>query len=672
MKTRITISILALIIILFFNGVVFSQTSLKQAEDQMRKYNYSTALNMYLNHFASNIPNETDIRNVTYCYIKLNDSENAEKWLSKLVLKNVANYEDLTIYAAILKSEAKYDEAINIYKKIAEKFPDKSSFAQKQIDDLVIIKSWLNEKPFYKIIPADGINTEYSDFGIIKFGDDVLFSSDRFIKGKNSEVYGWTGRSFIKIFKASINKDGSFSKINLIENLNNEYHNSPGYFDNNTNTLYFTRTKVVEKNQKKSNPDPTSWFNEETDDIFTNRLEIYYSTLKNGKWESPQAFEHNNAAQYSVGHPVLSKDGSIMYFVSDMPGSLGETDIFYSVKLENGKWSNPRNCGPIINTPGKEMFPSFDEEGNLYFSSNYHAGLGGLDIFKTTGEKNSWAEPENLKSPINSSKDDFGIYFISSGLDGYISSNRDGSSGNDDIYRFVYSPPLPENIILVVKTFERINDFEIRPLEEYIRVHYHDDSDMQKENIIPAKAPGVYLTTLDCNKKYFVHGVSNDFFAQSKEIFTECNKMNDTIFVDLIFDRIVLYKPIVIENIYYDFDKWNIRPDAAVELDKIVTLLLENPQIIIELGSHTDSRGSFQYNEVLSQRRAESAVQYVISKGISPERITAKGYGEYQLVNNCSDGVWCSEEDHQMNRRTEFKVIGFSKEQPVIYSAEGK
>jgi outer membrane protein OmpA-like peptidoglycan-associated protein len=165
-----------------------------------------------------------------------------------------------------------------------------------------------------------------------------------------------------------------------------------------------------------------------------------------------------------------------------------------------------------------------------------------------------------------------------------------------------------------------------------------------------------------------IHGANPDFFAQSQQITTQCETMNDTVFVQFVFERIVIDKPIVIENIYYDFDKWNIRPDAAVELDKIVALLVENPQIIIELGSHTDSRGSKKYNENLSQKRAESAVQYIISNGIAKDRITAKGYGEYQLVNNCADGIKCSDEEHQMNRRTEFKVTGFSKNQPVIYS----
>jgi hypothetical protein len=226
---------------------------------------------------------------------------------------------------------------------------------------------------------------------------------------------------------------------------------------------------------------------------------------------------------------------------------------------------------------------------------------------------------------------------------------------------------VPTELILAVTTWERLEDGKLVPAEG-IKVHYHTESS-DVENPIPQAIPGTYYAVLACDAKYTINGYSDSFFAQTAKIETKCETMNDTIHVQLIFERIVVNKPIVIENIYYDYDKWNIRPDAAIELDKIVALLIENPTIIIELGSHTDSRGSDKYNETLSQKRAESAVQYIVEHGIAADRITAKGYGEYQLVNKCSNGVKCSEEEHQMNRRTEFKVTGFSKEQPVIYSA---
>lgn len=668
MKTILNI----IIIITLASQYLFAQSSLPNAEKQMKRFNYAVAVNMYLDHFKNNNPNNTDIRNVTFCYLKLNDMENAEKWLSKIIKKGDANDEDLTKYAEILKSLERYSEAKDIYRQLANKYPDKKEFALKEEEKLIQVLQWLKEDALYEVNTVPNINTEYAEFGIINFKDNkVLFSTDRIEPNQSlsqRDMYGWTGNNFVKMYFANINKNGELENYKMLEGIAQDFHNSPGYFDQNNNTLYFTRTKLVKLIQKPSNPDPTSWFIEEKE-IYTIRLEIYSSKFENGKWGALLPFEHNNADLYSTGHPVLSPDGNVMYFVSDMPGSLGETDIFYSVKRSDGKWADPRNCGPKINTTGKEMFPGFDSDGNFYFSSNGHAGYGGLDIFKTRGEKNQWNYPENLKHPINSAGDDFALYWLTPGIDGYISSNRKGNVGLDDIFRIKYAPPLPKNITLVVKTFEQKND-EIIPLTHPINVHYHTEENINMEITIPQIKPGEYITQLDCNKKYLVHGTNSEFFAQSKEIFTDCKSMNDTIYVELVFERIVLYKPIVIENIYYDFDKWNIRPDAAIELDKIVTLLNENPHIIIELGSHTDSRGTFKYNEVLSQRRAESAVNYIISRGIDSSRITAKGYGEYQLVNQCSDGVKCTEEEHQMNRRTEFKVTGFSKEQPVIYSAD--
>jgi outer membrane protein OmpA-like peptidoglycan-associated protein len=306
----------------------------------------------------------------------------------------------------------------------------------------------------------------------------------------------------------------------------------------------------------------------------------------------------------------------------------------------------------------------------LFFSSNGHPGMGGLDLFEATGSKNNWTNPQNLKYPINSPRDDFAIIFKEPGTMGYFASNRNEGVGSDDIYSFEYSPPPPPEpteLILAVKTMEKLDDGTLVNLPG-INVHYHFNESTE-EISVPEISPGVYHTKIKCDETYMVHGTNPDFFANSQEITTKCETMNDTVFVEFVFDRIVIDKPIVIENIYYDYDKWNIRPDAAVELDNIVELLTDNPHIIIELGSHTDSRGSKRYNENLSQKRAESAVQYIVSNGISQERITAKGYGEYQLVNHCSDGVKCSEEEHQMNRRTEFRVIGLNKNQPVIDSA---
>ncbi|MDA3909904.1 MAG: OmpA family protein [Bacteroidales bacterium] len=639
----------------------------------MKKFEYVKAIKTFQDHFETNTPNPTDIRYITFCYLKINDSKSAESWLSKLITSDVTIAEDIIIYADLLKSEGKYSDAILQYQKLKEISPAKSEMADENIEICRNVLDWIEAEPDFIVKNEKQFNSENADFGLIQFENGFLITSDRMPEsvsaGKNS-TYEWTGNPFLKLYKVNSDNSGNIETISFIPEINHDYHNGPGYFDEKTNKLYLTRTKSVKKNYKTQNPDPTAWFKEEAD-IYTNRLEIYTADWNDGNWENIREFEHNNAENYSVGHPALSPDGNTLYFVSDMPGGYGETDIYYSEKQSSGEWSDPQNLGSKINTAGKELFPSFDSEGKLYFSSDGHLGMGGLDLFESTGNKAKWTIPENLKYPINSPKDDFTVVFTEPGIMGYFASNRYGGEGNDDIYSFVYSPPpppaIPTELTLAVTTYEKFEDGNLEPLPG-INVHYHYQNS-EVMIAIPEITPAVYHTQLNCNETYIVHGTDPDFFALAHEITTTCKTMNDTVFVDLIFERIVIDKAIVIENIYYDYNKWNIRPDAAVELNKIVTLLTENPQIIIELGSHTDSRGTKAYNENLSQRRAESAVQHIISKGISKDRITAKGYGEYELVNNCSDGVQCTEPEHQMNRRTEFKVTGFSKKQPVINSS---
>lgn len=670
MKTHNTILISGLTVILLFYGIILqAQPTHNKADQLMERFEFAKAADWYEAHFLSHTPTDVELRNISYCYIQTNETAKAEKWLSKLVIKESATSEDLKKYALLLKSEAKYNEAILNFEKLGTRFPELKSFSDEQIQQCKASMEWTETPEYFDVENVAELNSENSDFGLIKVKDGYFLTSDRKLSGNSAEEYGWTGNPYLKMYEIEMNGK-NVKSIDQISDLNSVYHNGPGIFDESSNTIWFTRTKTVKQKQTASNPDPTSWFNDKIQDIYTNRLEIYSAKLVDGKWTYLTGFAHNNAELFSVGHPAISPDGNVLYFVSDMPGGHGATDIYYCEKRSNGTWGDPRNAGEQINTTGKEMFPVIDKDGTLYFSSDGHYGMGGLDLYKSTGAKKDWSVPENLKAPINSSKDDFSILFTESGTKGFFASNRYGGQGGDDIYSFEFNPPpppVPTQLLLAVTTWERLEDGKIIAAEG-IKVHYHtENSDV--ENYITQDISGIYYAVLDCDAKYTINGYSDNFFAQTAKIETKCETMNDTIYVQLIFERIVVNKPIVIENIYYDYDKWNIRPDAALELDKIVALLVENPTIIIELGSHTDSRGSDKYNETLSQKRAESAVQYIVEHGIAADRITAKGYGEYQLVNKCSNGVKCSEEEHQMNRRTEFKVTGFSKNQPVIYSA---
>jgi outer membrane protein OmpA-like peptidoglycan-associated protein len=661
MKTKISTirQVLAIAMLLFVSIAAVAQTELQQAQALKAKYDYSQAIKMYISSFKTTPALVADMRELSECYMMLNDTKSAEEWLSKIVLMDGSTADDVLHYADVLKTNGKYNEATLQYKTYEKLDPTGQERATNGISSCNDALGWIANPPYVTVINAQAFNSENCDFGVIKFGDGYIFSSDRKLSDKvyaNDEIYGWTGRPYLKLYYITgVNSSIPAGNAEPISGLNNKYQNGAGVYDEADNTIYFTRTKMVRVSMRPVNSDPTSWFDNSKAGDYVNRWEIYSAKYNNGKWDDVKSFEYNDAENYSVGQPAISPDGKVMYFVSDMAGGFGKTDIYFCTKSADGKWSKPVNAGSKINTEGREAFPFIDKDGKLYFSSDGLPGMGGLDIFSAEGSENGWSDPVNLKYPMNSSKDDFSVYFTETGTTGYLSSNRDGGKGEDDIYYFAPDPP--KTLILAGLTKERSNDSLNILSGVTIKM---DDKENNISGTLTSNDQGRFYAKIDCNTAYDLAASKEGHFAQSKTVKMECITKHDTLFVEMILDKYVINQPIVLKNIYYDFDKWNIRPDAATELDKLVNILSENPEINIELGSHTDSRGSFTYNDVLSQKRAESAVAYIISKGISAGRITAKGYGERVPVNQCVDGVKCSEEDFQLNRRTEFKVTSIT------------
>jgi outer membrane protein OmpA-like peptidoglycan-associated protein len=468
------------------------------------------------------------------------------------------------------------------------------------------------------------------------------------ISKNNNNKYGWTGNSYLHLFYAEpINIDdfyNDFKEIRLAPDLfNQKYHDGPASFNQNFTEVFINRTIVYRDKGKK-----------DQDKIRTHLLKIYNSERKNSKWTEPVPFFLNND-QYSVGHPALSRDGKVLCFVSDMKGGYGGTDI-YMCRRENNKWSQPVNLGPVINTFGNEMFPFLADNGDLYFASDGHPGFGGLDIFISHQMTDStWLQPRNLNQPINSSYDDFSLCISKNNMNGIFSSNRPGGLGNDDLYLFRRLPEVKivPNYYLSGYVKDKIT---LKPINN--ATVFFLDQEKNQALILKTDSNGFYKTQITPGKSYTVKAMQIGYIADCY-LFTP-----DTISKvverfaprDLLLDMLRKNRTFVLENIYYDLDKYYIRPDAQPALNKLVVIMKENP-VNIELGSHCDSRASDAYNMILSQNRAESAVHYIVSKGINPARITAKGYGESQLVNKCKNGVPCTEEEHQMNRRTEFKVI---------------
>ncbi len=657
-KIKYLIGLFALSTTIFlFSSGVSAQTTLQKAKEHKMKYEFAKAIELYKEYIQTPASGIDDKRELAACYMMINDPHAAEEWLSAVVSSDKRLPEDVLHYADVLKSNGKYAEAIAQYKNYGKIVPSAKEKSEEMTRSCEMSLKWIKDPLFIDVINAESLNSENSDFGLIAFDGGYMLTSDRKLKGKiytAGEIYGWTGKPFLKLLHFKYNKELKQPPEEL-DALDNNYHNGPGAYDKNSSTLYFTRTKMVKLTKKPINSDPTSWYDNSTTKDYVNRLEIYCSQMISGKWQTPVSFQHSNPESYSIGHPALSPDGKMIYFVSDMPGGYGGSDIYFCEKLADNTWSAPKNAGNSVNTEGKEVFPYMATDGTLYFSSNGLPGMGGLDMFSAKGSKDSWTAPENLKYPYNSSKDDFSIYFTGE-VTGFLSSDRDGGMGEDDIYSFAPTPP--KVLIICVTTKEKLdnNATAILPGAKVIISNNSITLPVLPEN------KGIFYAQSDCgDNEYKIKVIKDGYFASEKKVKTACKTLNDTINVEILLEKIVINKAIVLQNIYYDYDKWDIRPDAAIELDKLVKILEENPDINVELGAHTDSRGKDKYNQELSQKRAESAVAYIVSKNINQSRITAKGYGESVPVNKCVNNVKCTDEEFQMNRRTEFKVTSISK-----------
>lgn len=439
-----------------------------------------------------------------------------------------------------------------------------------------------------------------------------------------------------------------------LEGLNSRLHEGTVSFSSDFQTMYFTANYPKGTNG-------------------VNRLRLMQARWFDEKWTNVIELPFNNP-DYSVGHPALSPDNKILYFASDMPGGYGGLDIYMVRELPTG-WSQPENLGPAINSVDNEAFPFMSSDGTLYFASN-HNSMGGLDVyFSRPAGNGTWQPPVSLPAPINSSADDFGFIIRADNSAGYFASNRSGGKGNDDIYSFTTSNVQPASVSCIVKgrVYEKdSNAGVVNALAKLI------NTKTSETEVATTDAAGSFTFAVDPETDYTLYVSKKGYFTEVRTFSTkgrDCTlPINQDIPLDIAVSR-VPEEPItivagggstrpdlplpVINNIYYDFDKWDIRPDAAMELDKIVSFMKENPDISIELLSHTDSRGKAEYNLELSQKRAAAAVSYIVSKGIASSQITSRGMGESKPVNKCKDGVKCTEEEYQQNRRTEFVIVGF-------------
>lgn len=493
----------------------------------------------------------------------------------------------------------------------------------------------------YQIKNLD-VNTKYSDFGVSYYGGDAIYASSK--KADNKSKKNWTnGQPYLELYRGAIDPTGEIIDSDpFSNNVNTQYHESNAVFTKDKRTVYFTRNNYF---QNRYGKDTLGW----------NNLKLFRADVDGtGEWVNimPMPFNNDN---YSVGHPALNKDETDLYFTSDMPGSMGMTDIFMSKIYADGSYGPPMNMGSQVNTYGKEMFPYISEKDNLYFSTDSRGGYGGLDVY-VVPLNNKTVAPVNLGSPINSSKDDFSFIIDNNKKNGYFSSNRDGGKGDDDIYYFdeLLAPEQPCSQVITGTVRDKSNG---ALLPGSLVVLYKGGEKL--ESVIVGRDADFSFQKMDCATTYRVTG-EKEFYEGDEKTITTTKQADLELGLNLDLDPEIAecqYDLYDINTIYFDLDKYYIRPDAAIELEKIVKVMKRCKDIKVVAGSHTDSRASHAYNVTLAQNRAQSTVDYIISRGIMSERIEAKGFGETQLLNRCSDDVNCSEGEHQVNRRTEFVIV---------------
>lgn len=586
---------------------------------------------------------------VSECYRLINDPKNAELWYKRAVRSAFPKPEAQYWLAESTKKLGRYPQAIEEFRKYRQLVPgDPRTEQQIRASELAI--EWLASPESYNVDELKEVNSRNSDFSPAFGRDDnglLWFTSSRDDAQGNKE-HGATGQSFTDIFETRLDKKAKWSTPVPVDFLNSEFEDGSPSFSSDFTEVYFTRCEAGKRENKG--------------------CVIMYSTREGTRWSDPEKLELL-ADSLVAAHPSVSPDGQTLYFVSDMPGGLGGKDIYRSTRTSPGSpWSRPENLGTDINTRGNELFPFIRENGTLYFASDGHIGMGGLDIFRATPQTGESWIVNNMRPPINSPADDFGITFEKAAEKGIFSSSRKGR-GVDDLYTFEM-PPLLFSITGLVK-----DEKSGQPVQgATVQLIASDGANMQTET----GNAGDFKFSLRPEVDY-IFLASQRGFLNGKEKETTRGQDKSREFMATIL-LTPIDRPIELPNIFYDFGKWDLRPESMVSLDKLVETLNDNPNVTIELMSHTDSRDTEEYNMDLSQKRAQSVVNYLIGKGIATDRLTARGYGETSpkvvdavimadapflrseaTLNEQYINSLASEEQkeiaHQINRRTEFRVL---------------
>lgn len=713
---------------------------LKKADSYFNRLSYAYAAQLYEELIGSEVDSPALKSKLAYSYLKMDNYTKSVEYYGKMIESSEAKPEDYYNYAYVLKQSGNYAES--------DKWMNKySNAAQADLRGQLFLgntsyKSKIEKTaPFFSLTNLD-LNTGVADFGgyYNPSQNQMYFITARKKRVFVKKEWSWNANRFLDLYSATVSTDNKLGSPKRVSKVNTKFHEGPLAFSPDGKTVYFTRNNISSGKKRR-------------DGQKIQNLKLYIATVdKDGKWTDEKEFPYNSK-DYSVGHPVLTSDGKTMYFVSDKPGGMGGADIYKAAVLENGTFGEMINLGNKINTEGQEMFPFIDAEERLFFSTDGHPGLGGLDVFVAFLENGAVGKIHSLGIPVNSQFDDFAFNLSKDLKTGFLSSNREGGKGGDDIYAVQLIRPISfgvtikgtakdkkgeivpnakidlkddkGNVIGTVTADENgAYSFEAEYEKNYAlggsKTDYFDGKNtantFTNEQVVVAdvileKDPGLSLYALITDKKtgkplenvsvYLVDNMTN----KSKKITTPASgdfrealfgkKLNDrgsynlvlqkegyfskTVTYNTLFDKPGQYdihaildlgldpevkdlsEMVQINPINFDLNKYVIRPDAAKELDKIVDVMNKYPNMVVELGSHTDCRASKAYNMKLSDNRAKASAEYIKKKITNPSRIYGKGYGESRLLNNCAcEGPVksdCPEEEHEKNRRTEFKVI---------------
>lgn len=618
-----------------FTISLWSQNSdTKKADKHFDRFEYVDAIKAYEKLIQKGKADSYVYKQLATANFKTSNYEKAQQFY-KRYLRNTRNAEAIVYYnyAQTLLINQKEEDYKKAMLDFVEKAPQDSR-AKAFMDNPDYVEDLKSMRPRFELNKLT-INSEYSDFGAYEHGDKLYFVSARNEKRK---TYGWDKGHALDIYVAD-NLDGSFGNpIEIEGDINTKYHEGTLAITKDTTTVYFTRNDYLGDKYR-------------TDEKGVNHLKIYKAILLNGTFQDVQDLSINDVS-YSNANPALSLDETQLYFSSDRPGGYGDSDLYVVDIKEDGTLGEPRNLGAAINTEGRENFPFVDEDNTLYFSSDGHLGLGGLDVYYSKNDSGDFLPPQNLGYPLNSHTDDFAFSYNASTEKGFVSSNRiekKEEERTDHIYRATLVHPLEQTLISV-----EVIDAKTEEFMENVQLVFYDEN--QKEySRSQTKEKGLSKNFLPTGQKIDIQVNMKGYESQSNTL--EIPETQMLMRVALVPEKSAAEAAMQVlqERIFFDYDDASIRPEAALELDRLIAILEDNPELNILVISHTDERGSEEYNLELSQKRADNTVNYLVENGIEASRLTSEGKGKTEPINDCESD--CTDEQHEENRRSEFKVV---------------